>query len=269
MSKDMLGHLRRAAAVMVCLSSIAASAHAQGTDVPRLVDNLKNGADFRIRTQAALALGASKNKNAVEPLCSGLSDSNTTVRAAAAAALGKLGMGGKECLSARLGNEPSETVKSAIQKALQQIEGGAEPVIDGSTKYYLLLGKAADKSGRNGESVDQIFRSAFVGAASSSGGVVFAPLSETPEKAKKRLGAFKNVKAFYLAPRFVPFSYAGGSLVVKVEVAVFSYPGKALIGSFSKNLTMSGVSEGDTGSEDELLKMLGEKVFKQFTSSFQ
>src|SRR3954469_8315997 len=85
-------------------------------DVDHLVQNLSGGTDFRIRTQAALALGASKSKRAVEPLCSSLADQNATVRAASAAALGRLRLGGSECLQKRLASEASATVKSAIQK---------------------------------------------------------------------------------------------------------------------------------------------------------
>src|SRR4051794_19439286 len=85
-------------------------------DVGRLVQNLASGSDFRIRTQAALALGASKSASAVEPLCAGLADTNATVRAASAAALGRLHLGGTECLQKRLANEASDTVKSAIVK---------------------------------------------------------------------------------------------------------------------------------------------------------
>src|SRR5882757_8374398 len=78
---------------------------AGSADVDHLLQNLANGSDFRIRTQAALALGASKSQLAVEPLCGGLGDANATVRAASAAALGRLRLGGSECLQRRLATE--------------------------------------------------------------------------------------------------------------------------------------------------------------------
>src|ERR1700712_1306583 len=89
---------------------------AAAADVDHLVQNLANGSDFRIRTQAALALGASKSKRAVEPLCGGLGDTNATVRAASAAALGRLRLGGADCLQKRLATESSDSVKSTILK---------------------------------------------------------------------------------------------------------------------------------------------------------
>src|SRR5262245_5603130 len=92
--------------------------------VDRAAGQLKTGDDFRVRTQAALALGASKSKRAVDHLCRGLEDSSQTVRAASAAALGKLKMGGEDCLSKRLDGESNEMVKSSIKKALSQIGSG-------------------------------------------------------------------------------------------------------------------------------------------------
>jgi len=265
MLKDMQRLLRRFIVVVIAIGTFSSTALAQPADIQRLVDNLKNGADFRIRTQAALALGASKNPAAVEPLCAGLSDANTTVRAAAAAALGKLSLGGQECLKSRLASEPSETVKAAISRALQQIQSGPEPVIGPNTKYYLQLGKVTDKSGRNDGSVDRLFREGFVKAAGALGTVVFAPLGETPEQAKKRL-AGKKAKAYYLAVSVPAFEYVGAKLTVRADIAVFSYPAKVMIGTIRKNASFEGVSGPDPASENELLAYTGEAVFKQFSS---
>lgn len=266
--KDMLRPLRRFAAIVVALGMFPSVAAAQPTDINRLVDNLKNGADFRIRTQAALALGASKNASAIEPLCASLSDSNTTVRAASAAALGKLALGGQECLNARLGSETSETVKAAIKVALGQVQGGAEPAIGPATKYYLQLGTVTDKSGRTDGSVNRLFREGFVKAAGTTGTVVFAPLAETPDQAKKRL-AGKKAKAYYIAVSVPAFEYVGAKLTVRADIAVFSYPAKVMIGTIKKNASYDGLSGKDQASEDELLAYTGEAVFKQFSSAPQ
>ena len=44
-----------------------------------LADQLKSNDDYRVRTQAALALGASGDDAAVKPLCDALGDSNPSV----------------------------------------------------------------------------------------------------------------------------------------------------------------------------------------------
>src|SRR5262249_2434929 len=72
--------------LLIALSAVAAPARAVENGA-LLVRRLRSGEDFRVRTQAALALGASKDKSAIKPLCAALADDSRAVRAAAAAAL--------------------------------------------------------------------------------------------------------------------------------------------------------------------------------------
>jgi HEAT repeat protein len=229
-----------------------------GADVEHLVQNLATGADFRIRTQAALALGASKSRRAVEPLCTGLGDANATVRAASAAALGRLRMGGSECLQKRLANEASDTVKSAIVKAL-------DPVFSPEAKYYVAIGKISDKTGRSGEEVDGIVHSAMVGAAAALPAFVLAPPGETLPDAKRRLIGRSGVKPVFLSARVPAPDYSGGNLTIRIEVAMFSYPDKSLLGSYTTKLTQQGVSSPDKDTEDELIRDTAARAFEKFT----
>jgi hypothetical protein len=233
------------------------------SDVDRMIDNLKNGGDFRVRTQAALALGASHSPRAKPALCAGLTDPNITVRAAAAAGLGKLQLGGADCLSARLADEPSATVKSAIEKALEQVKGAALPAIGPSTKFYISIGKTTDKSGRSGDGVDHMVHSSMIGAAAPLN-VAIAPDGESAADAKKVLAVHKGVKAFYLSPRIGPIEYGPDTLKVRIEIAIFTYPDKALLGNFAVPLTQQGVSGKDTASEDDLVKMAAERAMQKF-----
>ncbi|MBI3204001.1 MAG: HEAT repeat domain-containing protein [Myxococcales bacterium] len=237
--------------------------------IDRAADKLKNGDDFRVRTQAALSLGASKSKRAVDPLCGGLEDSNNTVRAASAAALGKLAKGGEDCLEKRLSDESNASVKSAIKKALATLKGGAEPPISESTKVYLAIAKASDKTGRDGEEVAKIVRSAMLKAAGEQDGFVIAPASETTAEATKRLAKWKKLKAFYLSPKVLEPKYSGGSLQVKIDVAIFTYPGKALKGNIPVKLTQEGVSDKDTSSEDDLIKTASKRAIEKFSQNME
>jgi hypothetical protein len=245
------------------------AAFAQGSDLQRLIYNLANNEDFRVRTQAALALGASKNEKAVMPLCSALADSNTTVRAASAAALGRLALrSGQDCLQKRLGSETSDVVKATIQKALDAIKGGgagnAEPAFGSDSKFYISIGKTTDKTGRNSQEIDGIVRSAMSAKVGQTAGFVAAPASETQAEAKKRLAAHAGVKGFFLSPGVAPPDYSNGNLKVKIEVAMLSYPEKNLIGSFSVNLTEPGVSPGSTDNENDLIRMAAERAIDKF-----
>lgn len=261
---------RRILTLLVTLTLLVVTTIAAAEDrVDKATDQLKNSDDFRVRTQAALALGASKSKRAVEPLCAGLEDSNTTVRAASAAALGKLKQGGEDCLNTRLDEEENSTVKSSIKKALTLLKSASEPAITASTKVYLMIAKASDKSGRSGDEIVKMVRKAMLKAAGKEDGYVIAPADETPAQAKKRLSKWKSVKAFYLSPKVLEPRYTGGSLQIKIDVAIFTYPGKALKGSIPVKLTQDGVSGRDTSSEDDLIRMASERAVEKFSANME
>lgn len=244
-------------------SLIGSEAKAQTpADVDRIATKLSNP-DFRVRTQAALALGASRQKNAVAPLCRSLGDGNTTVRAAAAAALGKLKLGGSQCLQDRIAREQNAMAKAAMQKSLAILLTPPEPVITPDTKFYLAIAKTTDKTGRTGDGVDRMVRGAMEGAAPPLG-IVLAPATETQDQGKKRLSAHPKLKAFYFSPRVAPIEYVGGNLKVKLEIAFFTYPEKAMIGTFTVPLTQEGVDGPDPASEDDLLKMAAARALEKF-----
>ena len=256
--------------LLACAALLVVQPAVAKDSVQVLANRLQRAEDFRVRTQAALALGASNSDKALVPLCKALADVSTTVRAASATALGRLRRGGKACLERRRSAERSAAVKASIDKALQQLGGDdAEPAIDGGTKVYLAIGKTTDKTGRDGVKIDRLVRTAMTGAARSLDGYVIAPASESKEQATKRLGAHKHVRAFYLLPKVQAPSYDGGNLVVRVEVAIFTYPGKALKGSIPVKLTQQGVSGTDEASEDELIKMAAERALEKFAQNVE
>lgn len=257
--------------LLLCVALLCVRVAQAEDRVSRLADQLANSDDFRVRTQAALALGASKSKRAVQPLCSGLDDASTTVRAAAAAALGKLNLGGGACLKRHLGQESSSSVKATIRKALALIEAGGEapegPAVDASTRYYIAIAKTADKTGRSGSQIDGMVRSSMQKAVQSLDGYVVAPSNETASAAREVVAKFKKIKGFYLAPKVMPPQYNGGNLVVKVEISIFTYPDKTLRGSLPIKLTQQDVSSKDTAAEDELIRMAAERAIQKFSEN--
>lgn len=260
--------LARVRALLLLLFIVGAAAAVHAADrIDTLAYRLAHDDDFRVRTQAALALGASHSQRAVEPLCGGLDDSNTTVRAAAAAALGKLRLGGEECLKARYKEESSASVKSVIKKALARIGGTAEPTITHDTHYYIAIGKTTDHTGRSGSEVDDMVRRSMSQAAASLDGYAVAPKGETKSQARKRLAKYPQLKAFYLSAKVLKPRYSGGNLKVKVEVAIFSYPGKALKGTIPVSLTQQDVPSKDTSSEDQLIKMAASRAVEKFANN--
>jgi hypothetical protein len=259
---------RRACEVAVLLALLALAAPSAAADaVAKMIERLKNHDDFRVRTQAALALGAAKSKRAVAPLCAALDDDSATVRAAAAAAIGRLGQGGADCLERRRRSETSASVKTVIDKALAQSRTGGDVLgITKATKFYVAIGTTTDKTRRKkGQGVHDIVRAAIQEAAQTLDGYVLAPDGESKADAEKLLKNHKRLRAFLLWPKVDPPKYAGQNLTVRLELAIFTYPAKSLKGTLAKKLTMTEVEPGDTESEDELIKTAAMRAFEEFS----
>lgn len=232
--------------------------------IARLAHELATADDFRVRTQAALALGATNSSRAIQPLCGGLNDSEVAVRAAAAAALGRLQLGGANCLERRLQAERDASVKRVIEHALEQVRAGA---ITAATRYYVALGKTVDHTGRGGHQVSDLVREGAEEAAESLDQVALAPEHETRAQARKCLAKHRSLKAFYLTASVAKPSYGGGGLSVRISIAVFTYPGKSLKGTFTIGLTQEGVSDKDPDSENRLIKMAAHRALDKFEQS--
>lgn len=259
-------HMPRFLAALLFAFVLSSAAQVKAQDaVEKQVALLKSSEDFRVRTQAALALGASKDKRALVPLCHALDDNNRTVRIASASALGRLGLGGQGCLERRLSVEDQPTVKASIQRALAALEGGgpaggAEPAIDGSTKYYVALGKVVNAS----PAVASKVRANMSKAARALSGYAIAPENETPAQAQALLAKHPAVKGYYLAPTLAKPLYQGGNLTIQLSVAMLTYPDKVMLGQFSVKLTQEGVTEGNTQAEQELIGMAAESAMQKF-----
>lgn len=237
--------------------------------IETLSARLAEDTDFRVRAQAALALGTSADPRAVEPLCRALRDQNATVRAAGAAALGRLRRGGQECLKARLVEEKTETVKKVLLRSIELVgpKSGAPRLTD-STRYYVAIGEITDSTGRQ-STVESMVRTAMAGVVDTREGCVVAPEGESLTQAKKLLTKFRKTRAFFLSPTVSAPTYAGGSLVVRVEIAIFTYPSKALKGMIPVKLTQPGVSSPNRATEDELIRAAAERTVQKFLENIE
>lgn len=252
-------------------------AHADASRMRFLSEKIRDQ-DARVRTSAALALGASNDDGAVEPLCGGLGDREDVVRQAAAVALKRLNRSrALECLKSRESRESSESVKIAISRAIEAIssggEGGgaSESIKDNpNAKYYISLSTVANSTGRAQTDVERIVLASIRQKLDAAGSVQLAPNTETPDRAREVMKS-RKMKGFYLAIAVDRFDYADGNLRVKVKIGVFNYPNKALLGNVDKTLTAQGVSTGDKASEDRLLELaagLASEQFAQNASAF-
>jgi len=268
-----------AAVVLAPFYSVTASADADR--VKFLADKLSSD-DPRVRTSAALALGASNDDGAVDPLCKALGDSTEVVRQASAVAMKRLGRSAAvPCLRSRLDRESNDGVKIAIERAVESISAGSggggggggsdDKVKDNpSAKYYIALSTIANSTGRSQPEVESLVVKAIKSKLEAAGTIQIAPNKESAESAKDALKK-RKMSGFYLAVAVDKFDYSNGNLRVKVKIGVFTYPGKSLLGNVDKTLTKEGVSSGDKSSEDQMLDMaagLASEQFAQNASAF-
>ena len=213
--------------------------------------------DFRVRTNAALALGSTNDDDAVAPLCSGLDDPNAVVRQAVAVALKKLARA-----------ESNDGVKSQLQHAIDAGSGSSAPSAGSGAKYYVSISAVTNNTTRSAADVERIVHGAVAGKLTQLGGYQQAPAGETSEGAKAAI-AKRSLKGFYLAVSVDKFDYSDGNLRVKVKIAVFSYPGKDLRGEVPAGATVSGARPGDTASEDQLMAVVAARATELFAQNFR
>lgn len=242
-----------ALAVIGVVATPEAAAAPSASEVSELAKRLRTSDDFRVRTQAALALGATADGRAVPALCDGLKDPNAAVRSASAAALGRTGPQGISCLKNQAGVEQVKNVQAAIDGALK-ILAPPKPSITESTKYYVAIAEVTNGTTRTTPELQAVVRKSLEKYFSKLAGVVIAPASETPEQAKALLAKHPRVKSLCVWPK-VTIAYQSGDLKLKVDLSLLTYPGKAFRGSVSRSLTMPEVGSPDRSAEDELIDM--------------
>lgn len=270
--------MRRGAMVVAAfLTMLPSIAHAQGARTQFLADKLKSD-DFRVRTNAALALGATNDPAAVEPLCRALDDPKEVVRQAAAVAHKRLGRSSSlPCLKVHKSSERNEGVRVQITRAVESIEaagggsgGGSSdpgpPSLNPKAQYYVALSSVSNSTGRGQSEVERLVIKAIRAKLEAAGSMQLAPSSESPDAARGVLKK-RKLKGFYLSVAVDKFDYSGGHLKVRVKVGVFTYPGKSLLGNVDRALTKEGVRGSDASSEDQLMELAAGLAAEQFAQN--
>ena len=247
--------------VAVLLGSTTALA---APTVAQLSETLSKATDFRVRVQAALALGATKNKAAVAPLCRSLSDREAAVRTAAAAALGRLQMQqGLTCLERRGKLESNQSAKLQIAKSIQEIKASASRPPDGSTKWYVAVTPTNNKTNRSLSEIDVMVQASVRKALLANPAIAVAPVGETPEQAQAVLDAH-DVQGYVLKPSLDAPDYSNSALTVRVTLMMLLYPKMVLKGEFTRTLTMPDTPKEDRQEEDKLINMGCEEAVQRF-----
>jgi hypothetical protein len=232
--------------------------------------------DFRVRTNAALALGATNDDGAIRPLCGGLDDPSAVVRQAVAVAMKKLARPASlDCMQSHLSSETNEGVKRGLQRAIDAIRGassggggGGEPPVVAGAKYYVAISPVTNNSARSAADVERVVHEAIAGKLAELGAYQLAPSGESNADARSAMTK-RGLKGFYLAVSVDKFDYSDANLRVRVKIAVFSYPGKDLRGEVPAGAAMPGARPGDSASEDQLMSVVAARAAELFAQNFR
>jgi hypothetical protein len=236
--------------------------------------------DFRVRTNAALALGATDDDDAVPPLCGGLDDPSEVVRQAVAVALKKLARASsRDCLQRRAGAETNAGVKAQIKRALDAVDAavgssgagvaaGSEAPTVTNAKYYVSVSKVTNNTTRTAADVQRIVGGAIASKLAQLGEYQMAPPGETNDAAKATL-AKRKLKGYFLGVSVDKLDYSDGNLRVRVKIAVFSYPGRDLRGEVPAGATLPGARPGDSSAEEQLMSVVAARAAELFAQNFR
>jgi hypothetical protein len=266
MSCKMAGsHLaRRVVALALALAVLVAAPSVRADSRTAFLISRLRSDDFRVRTNAALALGATHDDAAVQPLCGAVSDGNEVVRQAAAAALNRLHKpAGLPCLRARLAVEGNARVKLQLTRAITALEASSAPSHVANAKFYVSVAVSNNSTGHDGAKILGTIKNKL----GALGGYQIAPRSESPAAARSVM-ARGNLKGYYLAVS-ASLTNTDRGLKALVRIAVFSYPGRDLRGEVAPYAIAPGAKRGDASTEDSLLQAVAERAVEQFSQNFQ
>ena len=259
------------AASVAAIAAWAAPGHAD-PHVDKLAQRLSNGSSFQVRVQAALALGTSGSQAAVQPLCGALNDDTASVRAAAAAGLGRLRKAsGKPCLEKRLGRENNESVKTQLKRAMERIQRDVElqqaarahRAPTRRSRFYVAVAPTKSKASGRKQDVELLVQATIRRKLMEENNVGLAPANE--DKARfEELTRSNRLDGYLLRPTVESIAYDGSNVSVALRLTLFSYPGMALQAEYAPKLSMTGTNARDRAAEDKLLRMASETAVQKF-----
>jgi HEAT repeat protein len=157
--------------VVAAIAATADAAWAQdvraATSAVSALHDVVDSPDFRVRMSAALFLGRSRPAGAREALERALADAHPAVRGAAASALGAIGdPAAGPALERRFAVEPSASVRTQIQSAIQQLQqlrsaspppgNAAHRALSPSARIVVRLGTMRNNSGVRGDELRRV-----------------------------------------------------------------------------------------------------------------
>lgn len=227
--------------VLALIAPRAAHADARTEFLTRM---LAESSQFRVRAQAALALGQrERDPLAVRGLVGALKDAHPAVRAASAAALEQLrATEAIAALKAARGDK-DQSVRGAVARAIASLERpDVEP--PGDKKFYVAVGTPSTQAGLSSDAL-RALREHMVKQVEPLEGVKLAPENE-PQAAVTSMLKSKGLVGYYLDSAITKIEpKEGGALRAQVSVIVGTYPGRAMRVMLSGAATVSGAGTSE------------------------
>lgn len=214
-----------------------------------LIRMLATSAQFRVRAQAALALGGqAPSPSILTALSRGLSDQHPAVRAASAASLERHDDPSVLPALRAAENDKDSSVRSAVRNAIAAITPASSPVttpIDpvqpsGPSVYYVGIGTPGGTQSGLSVSTMRDLREHVARTVAGVEGVKLAPENEKAQAAERVLGA-QRLAGFYVDSSVTSIERRpDGSVRAQVSVIIGTYPGRDLRAMLSGAATVSG-----------------------------
>jgi hypothetical protein len=230
---------------------------------------LSSSRQFRVRVEAAIALGRRRGPRVTAALVEALDDRHPAVRSAAANSLGRIGdRSTLAALERARSAERDERARGAMQRAASRISGSVatkpppRPTVRG--RYYVAVGRpSAGASGLSSAEIAQLERIMRAQVARQSG-VRLAPRGES-QSAARRVISSGGLAGFHLDTTVASLERTENGTRAMLRVALASYPDRNLRGMVSGSATvqLSGPPERERMSA---LEQAAKSVSRQLPS---
>jgi hypothetical protein len=236
--------------VSLCLAS-GVQADSRGDFLIRM---LSTSSQFRVRAQAALALGSgSPDESAVNALAYALrKDDHPAVRAASASALERLRATNQLSALKEALRDQDKAVRAAAKRAVEELSRVAtvkqQPSSlpsSGPSMFYVGVGTPATQAQGLSPNLLRVLRDHVAREVMQFSGVRLAPEKETPAAAERELKT-QRLTGYYIDSSVTSVeTRPDGSIRAQVSVIVGTYPGRDMRAMLSGAATISGVGTGD------------------------
>lgn len=252
---------------LMLLAPTLSPAGSSAATVGELAQKLAQNADYRVRTQAAMALATTADEAAVAPLCTALKDAHPSVRAAAAAALGRLGRpAALASLEAAWATETTESVRTQEDKAIKALRPKGTGAPGPDAVYYVVIGAVTNKSTLPAADITNSVQAALRAALLTNPAFAVAPEGETAAQTKQVLSSAK-LKGYALNIRVEPAIRDGDRLSQVLHATVVSLVDSRIVAEMREKPTLTGATQDDKVTVLGLVKIGAEGLAAKFVKT--